>query len=122
MLDLAQENVIDRAKNPRFAGRLEPPSLSADGANQSCGDEVHMEIAIQDGVMTQIRHQVRGCTVCAASADLLTEWGEGKSEKELQKLTPQEVQEMLGISLSPIRLKCALLPLETIREALSQTA
>jgi nitrogen fixation NifU-like protein len=122
MLDIAQEQVIERAKRPLFSGHLESPNLSGDGANQSCGDEVHFELQVVDNVITDMRHTVRACTVCAASADLLAERFIGESVDRVDQISSEEIQEILGIPLSPIRLKCALLPMETLRTVLSKTS
>jgi len=118
MFDSAQELVIDRAKHPRFGGHLENSTNQADGANQSCGDEIHLELVVQEGKVKDVRHQTRSCTVCAASADLLAEWMVGKSLDDLQELSPKQIQEMINLPLSPVRLKCVLLPLETARCAI----
>jgi len=115
MLDLAQEHLIDRAKRPRYAGHVDALTVQADGANQSCGDEVHFELQVVDGIITQVRHVVRGCTVCAAAADLLAEELEGEPVTHLAHMTSEHMQDLVGIPLSPTRLKCALLPLESLK-------
>ena len=119
MFDLYREQILDRSQNPRFAGKLEGATHQADGENSSCGDEVHFELIVHDGVMTEVRHTVRACAVCSAAADILAEELQGKPVSALNSLGSEQVTELLGIPLSPIRLKCALLPLETVKEALA---
>ena len=118
MFSEAQEIIIDRFKHPLFSGSLEEQKQSADGINEVCGDEVHIEIQLENGVLQKIRHTSRACAICSASADLLAEKLEGESVSTLTSLTAEQIQEMLTIPLSPVRLKCALLPLETLRLAL----
>ena len=119
MFDLYREQILERSKQPHFGGHVDSFTHQADGENRSCGDEIHIELAVHDGVMTEIRHTTRACAICAASADLLAESLQGKRTSELELWTPEKVVELLGIPLSPIRLKCALLPLETIKIGLS---
>lgn len=117
MFDLAQQSIIERFKRPLFAGSLKNPTLVGDGFNASCGDEVHLEVILENNRFKKIRHQTRACSVCTAAADMLAENLEGEAVEKLAKLTPQSMQEWIAIPLSPIRLKCALLPLETLKQA-----
>jgi nitrogen fixation NifU-like protein len=116
MLDIYQAQILDRSKNPRFKGTVEGATHKAEGANLSCGDEVSWQLKINDEKITTIRHYGRSCAVCTASADLLAEELENKSVEEIQQWNSERIQELLGIPLSPIRLKCALLPLETLKQ------
>lgn len=117
MFDLYQEQIIDRSKRPRFAGRAEEATLTAEGANSFCGDEVRLTARVENDIVKELRHETRACAVCAASADLLAEMAAGQRLLEIKALTPEDITEMLGIPLSPTRLKCALLPLETLKQA-----
>ena len=114
MLNLVQQAIIERSKRPHYSGKLEKPTASQDGLNASCGDEVHFEVLIKNGLFKQIRHTTRACSICAASADLLAEYLEDKPLNTLQSLKETDITEWLGIPLSPARQKCALLPLETL--------
>ena len=118
MFDLYREQILDRSQNPQFAGNLEGATHKADGENRSCGDEVHIEITVQDGCFSAIRHVTRACAVCSASTDILAEELQGKPVSDLRFYDTERITELLGIPLSPVRLKCALLPLETVKQAL----
>jgi nitrogen fixation NifU-like protein len=108
---------MDRSRNPQYAGSLQNPDLIGEGANPFCGDEVHLEIKLENEFIQEVRHTTRACAVCGASIDLLAEEWIGKSLETVLATTPDQITEMLGIPLSPVRLKCALLPLETLRTA-----
>lgn len=122
VLDLAQQLVFERYRTPENAGSLKNPGLTADGANAFCGDEVHIEVALDAaGRVTELRHQCRACAICTAAADLLPELALGRTLNDLQHISVDSVASQLGIPLSPTRLKCALLPLETLRGASLET-
>lgn len=112
----AEQLVIDRARAPHFAGTTTVATHQAEGANLSCGDEVHFTLNITDGIITDIRHESRACSICTAAADLLAERLIGKSEENITSVSNEEVITEIGIPLSPMRQKCALLPLHTIQQ------
>jgi nitrogen fixation NifU-like protein len=114
-MDDAQLLIIERAQHPLFAGTLTNATHVATGANLSCGDEITWEAEIREETVVALRHHCRACTVCTASADLLASELQGRSLQDLPGWTTEKVQQLMGIPLSPIRLKCALLPLETLR-------
>jgi nitrogen fixation NifU-like protein len=115
MDSMYQQQIIERSLHPHYSGHLDNPTHKAEGANLSCGDEVSFEATIHEGIITEIRHQAKACAICTASADLLAEYLEHKPQDAIQELTPQFIQDMIGIPLSPVRLKCALLPGETLK-------
>lgn len=117
MLDLMQQQVIERAKRPLHAGTIAQANLVAEGANPVCGDEVRLEGRIENGRIVELKHQCRACSICSAAADFLVEQVVGKSLAEVAEIQTVVVTEALGIPLSPIRLKCALLPLESLKRA-----
>lgn len=112
MLDLYQQQIIDRYKHPQFAGPLAGATHTAEGANLSCGDEIRLELIMDGDIVQQIRHTSRACAVCSASADLLAE---ALINQKIGAVEPEAHLETLHIPLSPIRRKCALLPLETLK-------
>lgn len=117
MHDMYQQQILERSAHPQFAGPVDGATHSAEGANLSCGDEIRWELKIEEGSIQEIRHQCRACAVCTASADLLAEQLTGKPTQELESWSKESITEMLGIPLSPVRLKCALLPLESLKQA-----
>jgi len=117
VLSLEQQQIFELYKHPRYAGEVTSPDLVAEGINESCGDEVRFTMRLAGETFAEIRHVTRGCAICTAAADLLAARLEGKSVACLGELSNNDISSELGIPLSPVRLKCALLPLETLRQA-----
>ncbi len=72
----------------------------------------------REGVLQAVGFDGHGCAICIASASLLTEWAKGKTIQEIEQMTTETVVALLGIPLTPVRLKCALLPRDALRKAL----
>jgi nitrogen fixation NifU-like protein len=117
MDDLFRENILDHYKRPRCHGTLDHPDLSFEDSNPLCGDVLRMDLALRDGRVDQIRFSGHGCSISQASASMLCESVEGKPLEEVKKVSRDDVLEMLGIPLGPVRLKCALLALKTLKGA-----
>ena len=121
MDDLYRENILDHYKNPRNCGHLDAPTVSAEGVNPLCGDELRVELQIEDGVVTDLRFNGRGCAISQAAASMISDVAKGKSVADVQALGREDVLEELGIPLTPIRLKCALLSVQLLKVALGDT-
>lgn len=115
-----QDIILDHYRNPRHHGSLEHPTHQGDGINSSCGDKLHMDIRVEDDTIQEVRFQGVGCAISQASASLLTESIVGRPVAEVIRLTPGDVLKMLGVTLSPSRVKCGLLSLETLHKVLVQ--
>jgi nitrogen fixation NifU-like protein len=115
MEDLYRENILDHYRNPRHRGTLENPDITYEDANPLCGDRLRMDLRVTDGRIEQVRFSGEGCSISQASASMLCEAIEGKPLDEVKKLTRDDVLEMLGIELGPVRLKCGLLALKTLK-------
>jgi nitrogen fixation protein NifU and related proteins len=113
--ELYRENILDHYKHPRNQGTLEHPDVSFEDANPLCGDRLRMDFQIRDGRITAVRFSGQGCSISQASASMLSEKLEGMSLEEAKKIGREDVLEMLGIELGPVRLKCALLALKTLK-------
>lgn len=113
--ELYRENILDHSKHPRNQGTLENPDITYEDANPLCGDQLRIDIEVKDGRIAKIRHSGHGCSISKASASMLCERMEGQPLEEVRKLTREDVLEMLGIELGPVRLKCALLSLKTLK-------
>ena len=122
MFSLAQEEIYSRYKTPQNAGHLTDPTFKVDGLNAVCGDEVHLEGRVEGETLTDLKHTCRACAICTAAADFLPELLIHKTVQEINAFSSTFLIEHLGIDLSPIRLKCALLPLETLRSGLLEQA
>jgi nitrogen fixation NifU-like protein len=113
--DLYRQNILDHYQNPRNWGTLPHPDFTAEDANPLCGDRLRMDLAVEDGRITEVRFSGQGCSISRAAASMLTEAVQGKTVEEVKQIGREDVLEMLGIELGPVRLKCALLALKTLK-------
>jgi nitrogen fixation NifU-like protein len=113
--DLYRDNILDHAKHPRCQGTIENPDATYEDANPLCGDRLRMDFRIRDGRLEQVRFSGTGCSISQASASMLCEAVEGRSLEEIKRLGREDVLEMLGLDLGPVRLKCAMLALKTLK-------
>ncbi|MFA9262346.1 MAG: Fe-S cluster assembly sulfur transfer protein SufU [Undibacterium sp.] len=118
-MSLYQDQILDHYRNPRNFGSLENPTHRADTKNPTCGDSLHMDIAVQNGTISDVRFSGSGCAISQAGASLLTEYVKGKTVETARGLEPKNVLDLLGVTLSPGRLKCGLLSLETLKKTLA---
>ena len=112
---LYREAILDHYRHPRNKGHLEAPDISYHDVNPFCGDEITLELKIENGVVVQAAFDGRGCAISQASASMMTEEIIGKSLEELKSWSKDDILELLGIEIGPVRLKCALLPLKALK-------
>lgn len=116
MDDLYRQVIIDRYKNPRMRGELDPHDYSYQDDNPLCGDVIRIDLRVDDSdKITEAAFSGEGCAISQASADLLTESLEGKRLEQVKEMSKQDVLDLLGIELGPVRLKCALLSLKVVK-------
>lgn len=115
------ELILDHYRNPRNFGTLDPANVRARDTNPLCGDviEMHLRVDGQNRV-EEVRFTGKGCAISQASASMLTEAIKGKGVDELRALTKQDVLDLLGIQVSAVRLRCALLSLKVLKTGLYQ--
>jgi nitrogen fixation NifU-like protein len=115
-----REVILDHYKNPRGHGLLEHPDAEAEGQNPLCGDEVSIYVSFADDgdTIDEVKFSGRGCAISQAATSMLTEMVKGRSATEVATLPKNELLEEIGIPLTPVRLKCALLGLSTLKLAL----
>ena len=113
-----QEQILDHYKAPRNFGKIENASVHHHEKNPLCGDEIDMFLTIKDNKVADVKFSGHGCAISQASASMLTESIKGKGIEELKKLTKENILELLGIPLSPVRLKCGLLSLDTLKNSI----
>jgi len=119
MDDLYREIIVERYKNPYHKGRLDKSDYSFEDENPLCGDHIHIELLVDDDQnVLDAKFDGQGCAISVASADLLLESIKGKNIEELKQLSKQDILDLLGIELSPVRLKCALLSLKVLKAAI----
>ena len=116
MDDLYRELIIDRYKNPHFRGSLDPHDITFEDDNPLCGDHIRIDLRLNgDERISEVAFDGHGCAISQATADLLAESVVGKTLDEVKKISKQDVLDMLGIELGPVRLKCALLSLKVLK-------
>ena len=116
MDDLYREVIIEHYKNPAYRGHLDPHDISFEDNNPLCGDHIEIDLRVdENGMVTDARFDGHGCAISQASADLLVESIIGKSLEEVKQLNKQNILDLLGIELGPVRLKCALLSLKVLK-------
>jgi nitrogen fixation NifU-like protein len=115
MFDMYRENILDHARDPRNYGLLDPCDVDHEEDNPLCGDHLHLTLRLDnDERITAIGWMGEGCAISQASASMLSERLVGMSLAEARALTRDEILDMMGISLTPNRMKCALLSLKTL--------
>lgn len=115
MDDLFREHILDHYKHPRNHGTLEKPDLTYEDANPLCGDRIRIDVKVEDDRIAEVRFSGVGCSISQAAASMLCEAVEGKPLAEVRNLSRDDMLEMLGIELGPVRLKCGLLALKTLK-------
>ncbi|HEY0417627.1 MAG TPA: SUF system NifU family Fe-S cluster assembly protein [Gaiellaceae bacterium] len=117
---LYREVILDHYKNPRGHGALDPHDAHAEGQNPLCGDEVTIFVRFAgDGeTIDEIGFEGRGCAISQAATSMLTELVKGRKAADVAALPKEELLEEIGIPLTPIRLKCAILGLGVLKVAL----
>ena len=114
-----REVILDHYKAPRNHGLLEPHDAIAEGENPLCGDEVTVSVRFGEGdVIEEVGFEGRGCAISQAATSMLTDLVKGRTAQEISELPKEELLDEVGIPLSPVRLKCALLGLGVLKVAL----
>lgn len=125
--DIYQDNILDHYRNPRNRGHLDHPHATYEDVNPLCGDTIRMDIEFAPALpgepvteqrIKEVRFSGRGCSISQAAASMLTEMVSGQTVTAARAVDKDDLLEELGISLSPTRLKCALLCLKTFKMAL----
>ena len=120
--DLYRENILDHYKNPRNHGEIAEADAFAEGMNPLCGDEVSIFVTFADDgeTISDVKFAGRGCAISQASTSMLTELIKGRKAREVLEFDREELLGEVGIPLTPVRLKCAILGLHTLKVALAK--
>jgi nitrogen fixation protein NifU and related proteins len=115
-----REVILDHYKNPHGHGVLDPADAQAEGQNPLCGDEVAIYVAFgEDGeTIDEVKFSGRGCAISQAATSMLMEMTKGRTAEEVAALDKDELLAEIGVPLTPVRLKCAMLGLTTLKVAL----
>ena len=115
---LYREVILDHYKNPRGHGVISDPDAQAEGQNPLCGDEVSIAVEFEGDTIADVKFQGRGCAISQAATSMLMDMVKGRSAQEVATMSRDELLEEVGIPLTPVRLKCALLGLGLLKVAL----
>ncbi len=134
--DLYREVILDHYRSPRNRGRLEGEGVTdVELQNPTCGDEIHLSLALRDGRIAQVRFEGRGCSISMASASMLTEALRCKTPAEAMALSDAfkgmlggrgvsaelgDLEALSGVAQFPVRVKCATLAWNALLQALGQ--
>ena len=114
-MNIYQEDLLDHYENPSNYGTLPNPDISHEEDNPLCGDRIRIDLLIEDDKVKEVGFSGHGCTISLAAASMLTEEIVGKSLTEVKKLSRDDILDMIGIPLGPVRVKCALLALKVLK-------
>jgi len=116
---LYREVILDHYRNPRSHGLLEHADATAEGQNPLCGDEVTVSVRFGEGdVIESVGFEGRGCAISQAATSMLTDIVKGRTAQDVSTMPKEELLDEIGIPLTPVRLKCALLGLGVLKVAL----
>ncbi|MFB6198154.1 MAG: iron-sulfur cluster assembly scaffold protein [Halobacteriaceae archaeon] len=116
--DMYRQQILDHYRNPRNYGELSDPTFSHEGYNTSCGDELQFYIQLEDDGETIQRAAFtgEGCAISQAAASMLTQELPGMSLDEVESLDRDFVLDMLGVDVTPMRIKCAVLSEKVVQD------
>jgi nitrogen fixation NifU-like protein len=120
MDDLYRDYILEHSRRPHNFGVLEDASASYEGSNPLCGDRITLQIHVDDGVVDRVGFTGRGCAISQASASLLTDEIKGRPLVDVRGFRADDLLDLLGIEISPARLKCAMLSHDTLQHALGE--
>ncbi|MBX6351063.1 MAG: SUF system NifU family Fe-S cluster assembly protein [Clostridia bacterium] len=130
--DLYQDVILEHYRSPRHKGRLARPTVSQRGDNPLCGDELELDLAVEDGRIRQVGFEARGCSISVASASMMASLVLGRTLGEAEGLVARfkamlregredpelgDAQALVGVHRFPVRVKCATLAWTTLEAA-----
>lgn len=115
---LYREIILEHWQNPQNYGVIKNPDFDKSENNPLCGDKIRLTGKIKDGKLVQIAFSGEGCAISKASASLFTEEIKGNDIDKIKNINEYEVLKLLGIELTPARIKCALLIYKTLQKSL----
>lgn len=135
--DLYREVILDHYRSPHGGAAIPDPDVEVEGFNPLCGDELLMQLDLEDGVVSAVHVKPNGCSISVASASMLAQLLPGKSVPEAlalketfkavmrgeswpDGLDPGDLEALEGVKNFPVRIKCALLAWMTLEQALAR--
>jgi nitrogen fixation NifU-like protein len=120
MDSLYRENILEHYRQPHHHGTLATPDVHVEVDNPLCGDRLSLDFQIADGTIADVAFTGRGCAISQASASILSDELVGMPVAEAAQLRQSDLLDLLGVTIGPARLKCALLALKGLKLALMQ--
>jgi nitrogen fixation NifU-like protein len=121
MEELYREELLELYRHPRNRGKLIRPDIKTEESNPMCGDQVEIQVKLdKEGRIKEAVFDGKGCVISMASTSLLLEHVKGKTLAEIDEMTREDVLDLIGINLSPSRIKCAVLPLATLKKGIEE--
>ncbi len=133
---LYKEVILDHYQNPRNRDRLTEPSVATEGYNPTCGDQLTLQLRLEDGKIAGVGLQGKGCAISQASASMMTEAVLNRTLEEANRLSESfrsfmtseehdhedlgDLEVLEGVRQFPVRIKCATLAWHTLQEALKE--
>ena len=132
---LYQELILDHYRRPRNKGALEAPTAKASLRNPMCGDEVDVQVKLEEGRVADVKFGGHGCSISQASASMMTELVKGRTPDEVHALGEKfaamirgeagaagdqalgQARALSGVSRFPTRVKCAMIAWEAMVRA-----
>lgn len=122
MDNLYREELMEIYKHPHNRGKMQNPSVEVVKKNPICGDELGLQLKVEDGVITDAKFEGLGCAVSVISSEILLESLIGKTISEASAISKEDLLNMLGMNLSTSRVKCATLILDALENAVKKTS
>jgi nitrogen fixation protein NifU and related proteins len=113
--------LLEHFQNPRHVGELSAPAVSVEVSNPACGDILRLSARVENGIATEVRYKVRGCTASIAAGSALTEWMTGRSVTEIAAFEPAVIEAAVD-GLPPESRHAAALCRDGVRALLARAA
>ena len=111
-----REQIIDLYERPLNYGELDPHDFTYEEDNPLCGDVIRIDVRLDDqNRIAEVKWSGDGCAISQASASLLTDEIMGMTLDEVKAFPKERLLELIGVSLSMARVKCALLSLKVLK-------
>ena len=138
--DVYRDAILDHSRDPRNRDRLPDPDLTADGVNPFCGDEVHLQVGLDEqGRVQRVGLQGVGCAINQAAGSILTDVIKDRTLDDIEAVSdaftramqpnrrieqhptvPKELAALFGVRRFPVRVKCALLAWSTLADGIAE--
>ena len=114
-----KENILDHYKHPHNHGKIENADIKFTENNPLCGDVITVNLKLNDNKIKDIKFEGNGCAISLSAISMLTDEIKGKTLEEIKNINREDVVNLLGIDIGPVRTKCAVLGLVAIKEGIN---